>query len=95
MRQSDAVIPVLSFLKVVLERSHCDSLFLSDTRLYADAAGEAVHSGYLDPELVVVVRLHACLCLERCICSLFLCEEERTDSSVRANDGALVALDAL
>ena len=95
MGESNTVIPVLSFLKVVLKRSHNDCLLLSDTCLNADTARETVHSGNLDSELVVVVRLHACLCLERCICSLFLCEEERTDSSVRANDGALVTLNTL
>ena len=94
-----AVFPVLSLIHLAFERHHNESLLLSGTYVGAVAATGAVHSANLHAEMHTCHLLgslhnhglHAC----GSVLLLVVGHNNGTDSSVGANEGALVTLDTV
>ena len=76
---------------------HHKCLFLCRAGCYADTAALTIQRVNLHTEFVLL-DFACAVCIQNCVgcgsvCCFLLCQQERTDCSVRANVGALVTLD--
>ena len=91
-RQADDVIPKSRFIFFAVERFHGQCLFRAD--MGTAAAAQAVHDGYDD--IVLVARSHfdfLVLVAFRSLSGFIRRHQERTDSSMGADEGTLVTAD--
>ena len=89
------IIPVLSLLNLLCQRTHNESLLLCGTYINTVVTACTVHRRYLDAELESLSLAQALLPLEARCCSLLLSSEEGADSSVRTYICTLVTLDTV
>ena len=96
-RQAVAVFPVFSLFRMIVQRLHREGLLFGRADVGAGAAARAVKSGGLNTIAILIVRLRALFGHEalRRVLRFFFREEEGANDGVRADVGALVALNAV